>query len=90
MYVCAGGLLENHFLCLICCAFYFVANFFFLRLDFTYIFSSRMVDDQDEVVCELDDDLASPLMDCTFLMDPCQVGKVRGVSLVQTLYQKIQ
>jgi len=47
-----------------------------------------MVGDQDEVVCELDDDLAGPLMDCTFLMDPYQVERVRGVSLVQTLYQK--
>lgn len=61
--------------------------FFILRLDFTHVFSSRMVGDQDEVVYELDDDLAGPLMDYTFLMDPCQVGTVRGVSLVQTLYQ---
>lgn len=45
-----------------------------------------MVDDDDlDVNCDDDDDLAFPLKDCTFLMDPYQVGIDQVVNLNQIL-----
>lgn len=45
-----------------------------------------MVDDDDrDVDCDGDDDRAFPLVDCTFWMDPCQVGRDRGVNLNRIL-----
>lgn len=45
-----------------------------------------MVDDDDQDVnCGDDDDLAFPLTDCTFLMDPYQVEIDQVVNLNQIL-----
>lgn len=48
-----------------------------------------MVDDGDlDVDCDDDDDLAFPLKDCTFWMDPCQVGIDQVVNLNQILRER--
>lgn len=56
----------------------------------TYVSSSRMVDDRDEVIDdELDDDREDPLTDCTSLMGPFPVEIIQVMSPVQTLINEI-